>query len=63
MRLNLVISRSASGSIVTLYLGDDRAEALATYECAGDPGDVVEMYSFLEVSRRKIIQAKPKKSK
>jgi hypothetical protein len=64
MRLNLVISRSA-GSIVTLYLGDDRAAALAAYESATTPGDINEMYSYLEVSRRKIVQSKvvPKRSK
>lgn len=57
MRLNLVISRSA-GSIVTLYLGDDRAAAIAAYEAASTPGDIIEMYSYLEVSRRKIVPSK-----
>lgn len=57
MRLNLVISRSAD-SIVTLYLGDDRAAALAAYEAASNPGDIIEMYSYLEVSRRKIVPSK-----
>lgn len=61
MRLHVVISRSPSGSIVTLYLGDGRAEALDAYTQANEPGDIVEMYSYMEVSRRKVIASKKKK--
>jgi hypothetical protein len=64
MRLHLIISRDASGNVRSEYLGPDKAEASAIYEMAGAAGETVEMYSFLQITRRRKLEPAPvKKSK
>ena len=63
MRLHLIISRDASGNVRSEYLGPDKAEASAIYEMAGAAGETVEMYSFLQITRRRRVEAAPAPSK
>jgi hypothetical protein len=56
MRLHLIISRDASGKIRTEYIGADRVEAQDIYEAAGKAGETVELYSFLQLTRRRRIE-------
>jgi len=59
MRLHLIISTDASGKVRSEYLGADRAEALRVYASAGKPGERVELFSFLQVTRRRSVPAAP----
>lgn len=59
MRLHLIISRDAADKIRIEYIGADRVEAQEKYEAAGKAGETVELYSFLQLTRRRRIEAAP----
>jgi len=59
-RLHLLLIKDASGKIRTEYLGADRGKVNGLYETAGKPGETVELYSFIEITRRRQVAAAQK---